>query len=62
MTCKTHSDRAWHKQACNVCRALGPGSPAIWVVLLMGMGQETQGLGSHCLQMAFELLTAMGLP
>lgn len=59
---KTHSDRAWHEQACNVCRALGPGSWAIRAVLLMGMGQGAQGLGSHCLQMPSELLIAMGLP
>ena len=62
MTRKTHSDRAWHEQACDVCRALGPGSSAIWAVLVMGMGQGAQGLGSHCLQMALEFLTAMGLP
>lgn len=59
---KMRSDRAWHEQACNVCRALGPGSWASRAVLLMGMGQGAQGLGSHCLQMASDLLTAMGLP
>lgn len=42
---KMHSDRAWHEQACNACRALSPGSWASWAVLLMGMGQGAQGLG-----------------
>ena len=42
---KMRSDRAWHEQACNACRALSPGSWASREVLLMGMGQGAQGLG-----------------